>query len=186
MNIFAETMAQLDQAARESGTPVAVVGGLAAIRYGVPVTTIDIDLVVARDGLAPFLEAAQRHGLTVKRSSPDGWHALEFHHGTEVVGVEIVPEGGRTPRDPADAPSVPHPRELGVTAGLDYATFPGWVALKLVASRDKDRYHLVEAFKQASPEQIAACVVQIRALPSRYLREFERLVRAAEEEREFG
>ncbi len=186
MNIFAQAVARLELAANESGTPVAVVGGLAAIRHGVLVTTIDIDIVVARDGMSDFLQAVQRHGLTVKRDSTEGWHLLEFRYGAEAVGIEIVPEGGRTPRDPVDAPLVPHPRELGVVAGLDYASFASWVALKLVANRDKDRYHVVEALKLATPDQIAACVVQLRTMPPRYLIEFERLVRDAEDEKLLG
>jgi hypothetical protein len=183
MNVFSEAVEALRDTAREANVAAAIVGGLAAIKFQVPVTTVDIDIVVARDGMQAFLKAAVRHGLTLKRESPDGWHLLEFSAGNETVGVEIVPEGGRTPRDPADAPPIPHPRELGVAQGLDYSSFDGWAAIKLVANRDKDRYHLVEALKHATPEQVAACVVRLRSLPQRYLIEFERLVKAAEAER---
>jgi hypothetical protein len=37
-----------------------------------------------------------------------------------------------------------------VASGLGYASFAAWVALKLVANREKDRYHMIEALKKAS------------------------------------
>ena len=54
--------------------------------------------------------------------------------------------------------------------------------MKLVANRDKDRYHLIEALKQADQSQIAEVVQRLRPLDARYLKEFERLVKSAEEE----
>jgi len=54
--------------------------------------------------------------------------------------------------------------------------------MKLVANRDKDRYHLGEALRRATPEQVAAVVQRLRGLDPSYLREFERLLRAAEAE----
>jgi len=98
------------------------------------------------------------------------------------VEIQIVPEGENSPRDPPHAPPNPSPQALGVEQGLGYASLPGWVAMKLVANRDKDRYHLIESFKRATPEQIAEIVVHLRTLPPVYLKEFERLVRAAEDE----
>jgi hypothetical protein len=56
--------------------------------------------------------------------------------------------------------------------------------LKLVANRDKDRYHLVEALKHASELDIASVVQRLRPLDPSYLKEFERLVRAAEVEKQ--
>ena len=69
-----------------------------------------------------------------------------------------------------------------MTSGLDFAAFAPWVALKLVANRDKDRYHLVESLKYATLDQVAAVVVRLRPLDPSYLVEFERLVKAAESE----
>jgi hypothetical protein len=96
--------------------------------------------------------------------------------------VEVIPEGGKALRDPADAPAVPSPQELGVARGLDYASFGGWVRMKLVAGRDKDRYHLVESLKVATAEQIAKAVQSVRPLDARYLTELNRLLRAAQDE----
>lgn len=94
-----------------------------------------------------------------------------------------IPEGARSPRDPAHAPPNPGPRKLGVSRGLGYASFAPWVVMKLVAGREKDRYHLVEALKQAGDEDISEVVKELRDLHESYLEEFERLARSAEEER---
>ncbi len=161
---------------------MAVVGGLAAIHYHTQITTVDIDVVVARDGLDAFLAEVQRRGITVKKHSAAAWHQLEYHDAEGKVEIEVVPEGRKSPRDPAYAPANPSPQELGVEAGLGYASFAGWVVMKLVANREKDRYHLIEALKKATPEQIAEAVQRLRPLHASYLREFERLTRAAEDE----
>jgi len=54
--------------------------------------------------------------------------------------------------------------------------------MKLVANRDEDRYHLGEALRRGTPEQAASVLQRLRGLDPRYLREFERLLRAAEAE----
>ncbi len=48
-----------------------------------------------------------------------------------------------------------------------YASFVGWVAMKLVANRDKDRYHLIESLQQATGEQIGEAIVQLRRMHPR-------------------
>lgn len=98
--------------------------------------------------------------------------------------MEVIPAGQTSPRDPVFAPPTPTPPELGVSSGLDFASFAAWVVLKLVANRDKDRYHLVESLKHATAEEVAAVVVRLKTLDSSYLREFKRLVDAAEQERQ--
>jgi hypothetical protein len=182
MNQFSRATQLLQRVADELRAPIAIVGGLAAIYHQVPVTTTDIDIVVPQDRLRDFLTLAVRAGLTLARESPSGWSALEYHDPDGNVEIEVVPEGGRSPRDPPHAPPTPSPQQLGVSQGLGYACFAGWVALKLVAAREKDRYHLIEAFKQATQEQIASAVVWARQMHPSYLLELQRLVRAAEDE----
>jgi hypothetical protein len=145
---------------------------------------VDIDIVVGADKLAAVLDEAPNCGLAVKHASADGWHRLSFADDHGDVEIEVVPAGQNSPRDPAYAPPTPSPQELGVERGLGYASFAGWAALKLVANRDKDRYHLVEALKHASQEEIGSVVQRLRALDPSYLKEFERLVRAAEDEKQ--
>ena len=55
--------------------------------------------------------------------------------------------------------------------------------MKLVAGRDKDRYHIVEVLKRVGESRMSEVVVSLRGLHPSYLAEFERLVRSAEEER---
>jgi hypothetical protein len=181
-NIFTSALAALEQTASAGDIPVAIIGGLAGIRHGALVTTAAIDVVVPQEFLTTLLWGAAAQGFRVMHCA-GGRSSLEYRDGADTIAVEVFTQGLRTPRDPADAPSIPHPRELGVEHGLGYASFPAWVSLKLVSNRDKDQYHLIEALKVASPEETAACVVAVRKLPQRYMTEFERLVRAAEEER---
>ena len=182
MNQFSRATEALECLALAMDCPIAIVGGLAAIQYRASVTTTDIDIVVPRDKLQALIAAAPKHGLNVLRESPHGWHQLEFPDADGSVRIEVVPPGENSPRDPEHAPSNPSPQDLGVTTGVGYASFAGWVAMKLVANRDKDRYHLIEALKQAEEGQIAEAVVQLRTMHPSYLAEFHRLVRAAEDE----
>ncbi len=68
MNQFTRATQLLQRIADELHAPIAIVGGLAAIYHQVPVTTTDIDIVVAKDKLGEFLTLAARVGLTVARS----------------------------------------------------------------------------------------------------------------------
>ncbi len=182
MNQFSRANEALERLAVALDCPIAIVGELAAIHHRASVTTTDIDIVVPRDKLQVLVGAAPQHGLKVVRESPRGWHRLEFVDAEGPVRIEVVPAGEKSPRDPEHAPPNPSPQELGVASGVGYASFAGWVAMKLVANRDKDRYHLIEALTQAAPEQIAEAVVQLRSMHPSYLAEFHRLVRAAEDE----
>ncbi|MCR4411127.1 MAG: hypothetical protein NUV77_01730 [Thermoguttaceae bacterium] len=182
VNQFSRALDTLRQIAEEAATPLVIVGGLAAIHHGVPVITLDVDVVVAPGESERFLDEARQRGLTLKRHSAEGWHRLVYHDAEGDVEVEVIPAGKRAPRDPPHAPSIPTPQELGVERGLGFASFADWVAMKLVANRDKDRYHLVEALRRATPDRIALAVQRLRGLDPSYLREFERLLQAAEAE----
>jgi hypothetical protein len=182
VNEFSQAMASLARIAEKLQTPIAIVGGLAAIHYGVRVTTQDIDIVIAAESLDEFVNAALREGLILRKRSEAGWHSLIYPSPGNDVEIQVVPEGRKSPRDPEFAPPIPSPEQLGVVSGLGYATFARWAVLKLVANRDKDRYHLVEACKHASEAQIAETVTILRAMNRVYLTEFERIVRAAEDE----
>jgi hypothetical protein len=50
-------------------------------------------------------------------------------------------------------------------------------------SQCKDRYHLVEVLKRATPGKVSDVVKRVRRMDPSYLVELERLVRAAEEEK---
>lgn len=68
------------------------------------------------------------------------------------------------------------------SAGSRQALMP-WAVMKLVASREKDRYHLIEVLKHAGQPGISQVAQLLRNLHPSYLQEFERLVRAAEDEK---
>ena len=184
VNQFTRALEALERLAAAIDAPLALVGGLAGIYHRAMVTTLDIDVVVPADKLDAVITQAAQCGLLVKHASDDGWHRLAFADEQGEVAIEIVPAGRKSPRDPAYAPPTPGPRELGVERGLGYASFAGWVALKLVANRDKDRYHLIEALKQAGEMDVASVVVRLRSLDPSYLKEFQRLVEAAEAEKQ--
>ena len=184
VNQFTRALAALERLAAAIDAPLAVVGGLAGIRHRAAVTTVDIDVVAPADKLSAVVAEAANCGLTVRHASDDGWHRLAFVDELGEVDIEIVPAGRNSPRDPAYAPPTPSPQELGVERGLGYASFAGWVVLKLVANWDKDRYHLVETLKHASETDIASVVQRLRPLDPSYLKDFERLVRAAEDEKQ--
>lgn len=185
-NPFSECLQALGKLAAGLDAPIAIVGGLAAIHHGAEVTTLDIDVTLSKDQLDAILIEGPRLGLSLKRKSPAGWHRFLFEGPSGKVEVHIVPEGAKSPRDPAHAPANPGPPELGVSRGLGYASFGPWAAMKLVANRDKDRYHIVEALKRASQTQISEVIQKLRGLHPSYLAELERLLRSAEEEKAQG
>ena len=184
LNRFSACLQKLEEVAEALGAPVAVVGGLAAIHHRAQVTTLDIDISVGKEQLSAIVREVTRHGLTVRRESPNGWHRFVFPHREGDVEVHVIPEGAKSPRDPAHAPPNPGPRDLGVSRGLGYAAFAPWVVMKLVTGRDRDRYQLVEALKNRDEGEKNDVGQKLRPLDPSYLREFERLLRAAEEERE--
>ena len=145
VNPFSRAIEVLERVAQRIDAPIAIVGGLAAIHHHAAVTTLDIDIVVPRAKLAAFVDEARHQNLTVTKTSPRGWHCVLYRDAEGEVEIQVVPEGETAPRDPEYAPPVPSPQQLGVDRGIGYASFAGWVIMKLVAARDKDRYHLGEA-----------------------------------------
>ena len=78
-NRFSRALTDLHRLAVEQKIPIAIVGGLAAIRYGYPAATQDIDIAVCKDQLEELVRFAPRYdGLgraenqfrPTKRSSP--------------------------------------------------------------------------------------------------------------------
>ncbi|RPI80254.1 MAG: hypothetical protein EHM42_12395, partial [Planctomycetaceae bacterium] len=77
-NRFTRAFDALDKVAKAIDAPLAIVGGMAAIRYGYPAMTDDIDVVASRDSLDLLLNHAPRFGLRVQWRSQSGWHTLSF------------------------------------------------------------------------------------------------------------
>ncbi len=148
-NRFTRAFEALNRLSQNDGIPLAIVGGLAAIHFGYPAITEDIDIVVARDDLDKLLASAPHFGFKVKWRSTTGWHTLAF----EDIEINIVPEGGKA-RDSSPT-TIPGPRALGVSAGLSFSDLAGWIELKLSSGRAKDRTHIVEVLKTLADAQIA-------------------------------
>ncbi|MFN0051602.1 MAG: hypothetical protein ACKV0T_05385 [Planctomycetales bacterium] len=176
-NRFTRAFEALDQLARAAHAPLAIVGGLAAIRYGYPAVTDDIDLVAPTAALDSLLQAAPQFGFRIKWRSASGWHTLSF----EDVEINIVPEGGKA-KDSSPT-SIPGPVALGVSVGLDYAVLPGWIELKLSSGRTKDKTHVVEVLKQLDAPAIAEIEMHIAHVHETYAQLLRQLLDAAQEEK---
>jgi len=98
------------------------------------------------------------------------------------VNIDVVPEGGK-PRK--DAPTtIPSPRQLGVPEGAGYARLAGWMETKLRSYRVQDKADVVHVMKTTAPAALARVRSQIARVHRLYLRRFDELLIAAEEEKE--
>lgn len=177
-NRFSRALTDLQQLAIEQDIPMAIVGGLAAIRYGYPAATQDIDIAVGRDQLGKLTELAPRYGIAVAWESKTGWHTLT--HGD--VEINVVPEGGRA-KDSAPT-EIPGPQRMGVESGLNYASIESWVELKISSGRQKDRAHVVEVLKKTDEPTIVRIHDHMARVHGQYESAFRQLLAEAIEERE--
>ncbi|MHB1426644.1 MAG: hypothetical protein ACYC3I_26075 [Gemmataceae bacterium] len=172
------TLDILQTLSRKEGIPLAIVGGMAAIKHGYERFTNDIDVVVAQQHLDALTRVAPQYGIKLIRRDAHGWHKLQY----EGVKIEVVPEGAK-PRK--DAPTtIPGPRQLGVSAGLGYANLEGWMETKLGSGRRQDQADVVQVLKKADPATIEKIREHIASVHAIYLRLLEELATAAEEEKQ--
>lgn len=175
---FDRTLDVLKDLARKEGIPIAIIGGMAAIKYGYKRFTDDIDVVVAHSHLDTLIRVAPHYRIKVIWRDPHGWHKFRY----EDVPIEIVPEGGR-PRK--DAPTtIPSPRQLGVVEGAGYASLEGWIETKLASGRRQDQADIVQVLKKTDPAAIERIRTHITGVHALYLRLFDELAAAAEEEKQ--
>ena len=176
-NRFSRALTDLQRLAHEQGIPIAIVGGLAAIRYGYPAATQDIDIAVRKVQLGTLVAAAPRYGFTIAWESSSGWHTLM--HGD--VEINIVPEGGRA-RDSSPT-EIPGPQQMGVDSGLEYASIESWVELKISSGRQKDRAHVVEVLKKTDEMTVETIHQHLANVHLQYESTFRQLLTEAIEER---
>jgi hypothetical protein len=176
-NRFSRALGDLQRLCYDEGIPIAIVGGLAAIRYGYPAATQDIDIAVAQSQLNALVMAAPAYGFKVAWEAKSGWHTLT--HGD--VEINVIPEGGKA-RNTAPT-TIPGPIQLGVKQGLGYASLPGWIELKISSGRQKDRAHVVEVMKKSDLEDVRIARDHIEQVHQAYLVIFDDLLEEAEEER---
>ncbi|EMI24776.1 hypothetical protein [Rhodopirellula europaea] len=181
-NRFTRALQQIERLADQLEMSIAVAGGLAGLQHETGVTTLDIDLVIPSGRADEFGRAAESAGFRWVNRSDNGWHRFVLDDPEGEVSIECLPAGKNSPRDAADAPPIPEPGELGVLQGIGYANLTGWVLMKLVANRDKDRYHLGEAVKRMDEAKVATVVQHLRKYPLRYLQEFHRILQASQDQ----
>lgn len=175
-NRFSRALEALRELAVHEGIPIAIVGGLGAIRYGYPAATQDINVAVARDDLDRLIDTASQYGFQVAWKAKSGWHTLL--HGD--VEINVVPEGGKA-RDSSPT-TIPGPARLGVSQGLDYASLAGWIELKISSGRQKDRAHVVEVMKKTAAETIQEVREHVAQVHQLYLTLFDQRWEEAREE----
>ncbi len=176
-NRFSRALADLQRLAQGEEIPMAIVGDLAAIRYGYPAATQDIDVAIARDHLDALLRKAAAYGFKVAWNAPSGWHTLTH----DDVEINIVPEGAKARNSSPTA--IPGPAQLGVPHGLDYASLPGWMELKISSGRQKDRGHLVEVMKKSDAPTLQSAREHLAHIHATYLATFDQLLEEAQEEK---
>lgn len=175
---FDRALDVLRELSRKEGIPIAIIGGMAAIKHGYERNTQDIDVVVAHAHLDTLLRVAPNYRIKVIWRDPHGWHKLQY----EGVRIEIVPEGGKPKKD---APTViPGPRQLGISEGAGYASLEGWIETKLASGRRQDEADVVQVLKKTDPAAIARSREHIAGIHAMYLRLFDELAAAAEEEKQ--
>ena len=176
-NRFSRALSDLQRLAVSEGIAVAIVGGLAAIHYGYPAATQDIDIAIARLDLDRFLLAAPGYGFKVVWRAESGWHTLTHAD----VEINVVPEGGKAKN--TSPTTIPAPAAMGVSQGLGYASLPGWIELKISAGRQKDRAHVVEVLKKTADPEVDAVRIALTRIDGGYAATFEQLLEEAIDER---
>jgi hypothetical protein len=176
-NRFTKALESLQQLSEQHGVPIAIVGGLGAIRYGYPAATQDIDVAIGRNQLDFFMDLAPRFGFKIAWWDESGWHTLI--HGD--VEINVVPQGGKARSD--SPTTIPGPQEMGVLTGLGYASLCGWVELKISSGRQKDYAHIVEVLKKSKLSQIQQIRNHIGSIHDIYLATLDRLILEADQEK---
>lgn len=175
-NRFSRALEDLQRLAINEKIPIAIVGGLGAIRYGYPAATQDIAIVVAQNQLAKLILSAPRYGFKILWESLSGWHTLT--HGE--VEINIVPEGGKARKT---APTcIPSPQILGVLQGIDYALLPGWMELKISSGRQEDCAHVVEVMKKTDENALTMARNHLVSVHQNYVQIFDQLYEDAKAE----
>lgn len=177
-NRFTRALEDLQRLAESMNFPIAIVGGLGAIRYGYPAATEDIDVTIGKQDLDRFLRAAPEFGFQIAWRADSGWHTVT--HGD--VEINIVPEGGKARNQ--SPTTIPGPKEMGVMTGLDYASLASWMELKISSGRQKDLAHVVEVLKKCDVDQTERTQAHMAAVHPSYAATLERLIAEAKEEKQ--
>lgn len=175
---FDQVLDVLNTLSRREGIPIAIIGGLAAIRYGYERNTKDVDVVIAEQHLDTILRVAPGYGIKIIWRDPHGWHKMHYAD----LNIEVVPAGAKPNRE---APTtIPGPRQLGVPEGADYASLEGWVETKIGSARRFDEADVVQVLKKTDAAAIEKVRRHLAGVHVLYARLFEELLTAAEKEKQ--
>ncbi|MFN9416715.1 MAG: hypothetical protein ACK52L_02850 [Pirellula sp.] len=177
-NRFRLAIESLNRLAMEQGIPIAIIGGLGAIRYGYPAATEDIDILVSKIDLERLIHHASEYDFRVVWQAASGWHTLSYRD----VEINVVPQGSRAKN--SSPTLIPSPMEVGVSQGVGYASLEGWMELKLSTARQKDKAHIVEVLKKCDSGDVVKIRKHIHSIHPTYEALLEELIVAANEEAE--
>lgn len=142
VNAYQRALQALRDLSEQEQIPIALIGGAATIHHGYPRSTKDLDIVVSVPDFDKILKVAYKYGFDIVSWQDFGVHEFSY----EGIPVEVIQEGH------FDRDLPPHPKDLGVTQGMQPANLLGWTLLKLGAARMKDLADVVEVFKTKPPQ----------------------------------
>ena len=177
-NRFTKALQDLQRLSERHNIPIAIVGGLGAIRYGYPAATQDIDVAIGKSQLERFTRFAPDFGFEIAWRAESGWPTLT--HGD--VEINVIPEGGKAKN--TSPTTIPGPTEMGVLTGLGYASLASWMELKISSGRQKDFAHVVEVLKKCDAEQIELVRGHLAKVHPTYFETLNRLSEEAEDEKQ--
>ena len=164
------------------GAEAVLGGGWAVWRHGFDGRmTQDVDILLAADKVAEFLQAASFSGFDVLPTQPGRWPKL-LHKETS-IRVDILPEGERPGTTSRPAPTtLPHPSSAGACGvALRYITLPALIELKLAAGRPRDEGDVAELIRK-NPSRIDSIRAHLASVHPAYVTTFDHLVtRAADQ-----
>jgi hypothetical protein len=181
---YGRVVAAIDHLLEVIGCASVVAGGWAVWRHGYfGRMTQDIDIVLPKERITDFLQAAAVAGFEILPQSEGHWP--KARHKDTNVRVDILPEGGRpgTSRRPAPT-TVPHPAALGAAGTrLQFITLPALVELKVAAGRPRDDADVTELLR-ANTYQAPAIREHLAAVHQDYVNRFDQLLEQAREQRD--
>jgi hypothetical protein len=123
------TLAELNRRLRELGVPYAVAGGMALVAHGYARTTVDVDVLIAADGLS-----AVHQQLAGRGYSPPFEGSRNLRDTRTGVRIEFI-VSGQFPGDGKPKPvAFPRPEDVAVEIdGIRYVSLPALIELKLAS-----------------------------------------------------